>query len=331
MPRPPRKPKPDRLIERDGRLWQKCQQRKGRGTCPRTRPVEEFAPRMSEAKRAKFLRAAALYQATQSATARATVVQHAVGKCDHCRDIQKRSRVNPTTKVGKCRAYWHELKATHFHTCADCGGTRCIEADNVVSAADRAVLYEQGKVLVPKHHQLSDYNWWSMPAHGGVEGMRLEKDVCVPRCKMCHTLQPTSNAAKRVDPKTLPPAVPHEWTVDYKMANKRNDATKNWPRYCYVDKLKRAVGRCENLDCPRDGPGNGACVAGVEQCFDWEHTDAKAKDGEISRLCNKLPATYSEAEWKAAIHAELQRGKCKLLCSNCHFLKTHHGMVPKYE
>ena len=324
MPRPP-KPKPDRLIDRDGRLWQKCMHK-----CPRTRPVEEFAPRQGEANLEKFLEAVALYQKTPSAASRATVVEHATTCCDRCRDIAKRTSVNPTTKRGKCRAYWQELKTTHFHTCADCGGTRCIEADNVVSAADRAVLFREGKVLVPTHHQLSHYSWWAMPAHGGVEGMKLEAQVCVPRCCMCHNLQPTGSAGKRVDPSTLPPAVPHERSVDKKMYDKRWNAKRNWPRYCYVDSLKRAVGQCENLNCLRDGPGNGACVAGVEICFDWEHTNAKAKKKSITWLCGQLPATYSEAKWKAEIDAELKRGACKLLCKNCHHLKTHYGMVPTY-
>ena len=99
----------------------------------------------------------------------------------------------------------------------------------------------------------------------------------------------------------------------------------------YNDGLKRAIGQCENLDCPRDGPGNGKCIAGVEQCFDWEHVDAKAKEDNISWLCCNLPATIPEADWKAAIDAELERGKCRLLCANCHHEKTHYGAVMRYE
>ena len=335
MPRKPKaapKPKVDRLIERDGALWQKCQNTKGRGqTCPRTRSVEEFAPRRGEATLAEFLQAAVRYQETRSAEARATVVQHVTACCDHCRDIAKRSEVNPTTKKGKCRAYLHELRATEFRVCVHCGTTRCIELDNVVSDADRAVLYAEGKVYVPKHHALSDYKWWAIPAHGGVEGMKLEKAVCVPACKMCHTLQPTSASANRVDPNTLPNAVREEWKVDPKMYMKRLDATNHWPRYVYNDYLKRARGQCENLNCPRDGPGGGKCVAGVEQAFDWEHVNAAAKKREISWLCSNLPAHMPKDEWETEIDAELERGACKLLCGNCHHLKTHYKMVPRYE
>ena len=331
MPRPP-KPKVDRLIDRDGRLWQTCQKPKG---CKRTRPVEEFAPRRgSEAKLALFLQAAALYKETRSAASRATVVQHATASCDHCRDSAKRSKVNPTTTTGKCRAYLHELRATEFRECVHCGTTRCIELDNVVSDADRAVLYAGGEVYVPKHHQLSDFSWWARPAHGGVEGMRLEKAVCAPACRMCHALQPTSNSAKRVDPATLPPTYPgeqYDGEAGEKMYHKRRKARIRWPRHEYVDSLKRAIGQCENLDCPRDGPGGGKCIPGVEPAFDWEHTVPVDKEEHISALCRNLPAAMPEADWKAEIHAELERGKCKLLCRNCHHLKTFYGAVMRYE
>lgn len=323
MPRKPKpKPKPDRLIERDGALCKPCWS----GGCPFVRPVEEFAPRNNEANLALFLQAAALYRETKSVAARATIVQHATSSCDYCRDSTKRSEINPKTKKGKCRAYWQELQKTTFHTCVGCGGTRSIEADNVVSDAERAELYARGKVLHPKHHCLGDYGWWAK--NGGVHGMRLEKTVCLPRCRMCHALQPTSNP--RVDPSTLPPPVLHESVADPNMYVRRWHATKIWPRYVYNDALKRGVGECENLNCARDGPGGGYCIAGVERAFDWEHDDAGAKKAGISVLCGTLRANMSEAEWKAAIHAELERGACRLLCKNCHHLKTSHKIAPVY-
>ena len=319
-------PKPDRLIEHEGKLYQKCSQT----YCPRTCAVEKFAPRRCEAHLAKFEGAVAEYKETRSADARATIVQLATVTCDHCRDVNKRSQVNPTSTKGKCKAYWEELKKTTFHTCLDCGATRCVEADNVVSDADRAVLFEQGKVLHAKHHALSDYMWWARPAHGGVEGMKLEQQVCVGRCKMCHNLQPTGSAGNRVDPSTLPPPIPHEWKVNRKLYKQRWDAKRTWPRYMYSDRLKRSAGKCENLDCLRDGPGNGTCVVGVEQAFDWEHSKPRRKRKGISWLCAHLPANMPKAKWKKIIKAELIRGRCRLLCRNCHHLKTHYGMVPNY-
>ena len=329
MPRAPKAkpPKVDRLLQRPGgKLWKKCQQ----PNCPRTCPIEEFAPRKNEKFLAEFMQAILDYQELQMPWDRAIIVQHAVTTCNHCRDIQKRSDVNPNTKKGQCRAYLHELRATEFRNCKHCGTARCIEIDNVVDDAKRAVMYAEGKVAVPKHHMLSDYTWWARPAHGGVEGMKLEKAVCEPACNMCHALQPTSNSGNRVDPDTLPPAVPHERSVDKKMYNKRWDATKRWPRYEYVDRRKRAIGGCENLDCPRDGPGGGKCIAGVEQAFEWDHNPEK-KGRTISWLCANLPVNMPESEWKAIIDIEIADGECRLLCSNCHHEKTHCGMVPLYE
>jgi hypothetical protein len=321
-PKKPKKPKVDRLIERDGALCQPCSH------CSRTCAVGDFAPRKGDARIAKFRRAVAEYKETQSAEARATIVEYATKNCDFCRDVEKRSDVNPKGKKGQCKAYWEELKETTFHTCVDCGGTRCIEADNVVSDADRAVLFAEGKVLHATHHCLSGYGWWAR--HGGVEGMKLEQHVCVGRCRMCHTLQPTGSAGHRVDPSTLPLAVPHEFTVDKKLYRKRYNAKRKWPRYRFVDRYKREVGQCENLDCLRDGPGGGKCVAGVEQCFDWEHSRPKKKRAGISWLCCNLPTNMPKAEWKGKINRELIRGRCRLLCRNCHHLKTHYGMVPRY-
>ena len=193
-------------------------------------------------------------------------------------------------------------------------------------------MFAEGKVFVPTHHQLSHYTWWARSAHGGVEGMKLEQAVCVGRCRMCHILQPTGNAGNRVDPSTLPPAYPgeeYDGEAGKKMYDKRWNAKKTWPRYRFVDRYKREVGQCENLDCLRDGPGGGKCVAGVEQCFDWEHSRPKKEAGGISWLCCNLPV-MPKAEWKKIINDELIRGRCRLLCRNCHHLKTHHGMVPRY-
>ena len=175
--------------------------------------------------------------------------------------------------------------------------------------------------------RLSHYAWWAR--HGGVEDGARKESVrgAVP---MCHTLQPTSAASQRVDPNTLPP--PGKRVCRRPAAVHAAVAREEkWPRYVYVDGLKRAVGECENLDCARDGPGSGKCVAGVEQCFDWEHTKPHKKRKCISELCCQLPANMPEGRWKGKINRELKRGDCKLLCRNCHHLKTQHGMVPTYR
>ena len=327
MPRPP-KTKVDRLIERDGQLMKTCEKKQG---CNRTLPVEEFAPRKGEGLRSSFLQSIAAYYASPSVQTRAAVVARICKECDRCRDSRKRSTVSSNSASGKCRAYWHELKRTKFHTCVDCGGKRSLEADNVISEHERAELFAQGKVLHAQHHPLSDYVWWARRKNGGIDGMKLEAEVCVPRCNMCHKLQSTSNAGKRVNFDTLPDPVAQEWKVDEIMFRKRSKAKWRWPRHCYIDSLKLQVGLCENRDCLRDGPGNGRCVAGFEVCYDWEHTNAAVKGACISEMCSNLSQTMPLEEWKRKVRDELERGDCRLLCRNCHHLKTWYGMEPKYD
>ena len=326
MPRnpTPKKPKPDRLIERDGRLYQKCTS----GQCKRVSPVEEFAPRKGAANTEKFLQAVSAYNANQNANTRADVVACILTTCSHCRDIQRRSQLNPTTKNGSCRAFVRTLQRTKFHACVECGTTRAVEADHVATPEQRAALFAAGKLPHLKHHCLSDYKWWK--DNGGEEGLLLESTVCVPRCRMHHSLQPTSDQSGRVDPSTLPCTYSGETVADSQLYHRRGHAVKTWPRFLFNDGLKRGVGRCENLNCTRDGPGDGKCVEGVEVAFDWDHTNEKEKTMKIAEMIQTLEKYMPEEEWKARIVSELRRGECRLLCKNCHHLKTNYKMQPHY-
>ena len=139
----------------------------------------------------------------------------------------------------------------------------------------------------------------------------------------------TANADTDARPNPVPTTVRNGWSGNRRRGYERRRSKERWPRYVWVDKIKRSAGKCENLDCLRDGPGGGTCVAGVEQAFDWEHTQEARKRKGISDLCCQLPL-MPEAEWKEKIKAELIRGRCRLLCRNCHHLKTWHGMVMRY-
>ena len=92
--------------------------------------------------------------------------------CAQCRETQKKSEKNPTTKIGKCRQFWMEWKKGQ--RCIDCGlkDKRVIEADHV-----------RGK----KIYKLSDYPWWSR--NGGVESMVEELKKCEARCRFCHIIK----------------------------------------------------------------------------------------------------------------------------------------------
>ena len=90
--------------------------------------------------------------------------------CYHCRDINYRAIINPTTKKGVLRELWFEWKRNK--TCIGCGETKYIEADHYI-----------GK----KVHNCSDFNWWA--CHGGVQALKKEFAKCQPLCKFCHRLK----------------------------------------------------------------------------------------------------------------------------------------------
>ena len=92
-------------------------------------------------------------------------------KCLTCRTIDKKSKINPTTKSGKCRQAWIQWQKSH--SCADCGlnDHRVIQAD-----------HEGTKV-----YNCSAYNLWE--SNGGVPAQEQELSTCTPRCAFCHALK----------------------------------------------------------------------------------------------------------------------------------------------
>ena len=90
-------------------------------------------------------------------------------QCLTCRDVLRRSAINPTTTTGDCLEVWQGWKDDHV--CAQCGDARHIEADH----------------LGDKVHRCSHYSWWA--CHGGVEALKLELKKCQPLCRYCHRLK----------------------------------------------------------------------------------------------------------------------------------------------
>jgi len=89
--------------------------------------------------------------------------------CLTCRNVLRRTEINPTTKKGKCRKVWRNWKKSN--ECAQCGDGRHTEADH----------------LGDKVHRCSHYSWWA--CHGGVEALALELKKCQPLCRYCHRLE----------------------------------------------------------------------------------------------------------------------------------------------
>jgi len=105
-------------------------------------------------------------------------------KCRKCRDVASRSDVNPTTKKGKCKAFWEQWKASHSCPCG-ITDTRLLEADH----------------LSEKVKACSDYKWWSH--HGGVPAMERELATCQCLCGFCHRLKTKAERGTQKQPHIL--------------------------------------------------------------------------------------------------------------------------------
>jgi hypothetical protein len=82
-----------------------------------------------------------------------------------------RTRKNPTSTTGKCKARWEEWKSNNL--CVVCGetDTQLIEADH----------------LHDKVHQCSNASYWAW--HGGVPALERELKKCQSLCCWCHRLK----------------------------------------------------------------------------------------------------------------------------------------------
>lgn len=306
--------------------------------CKRSDP-EMFAPAERFAnEREAYEEALAAYDAAvkdkkapELAAARATIGKLATTACAPCRETQARSQKNPGTVKGDCYVEWERLKRELFHTCGRCGAQRAVEANHGATYAANKKLYnacvkaEGAEVAERKYpkaerkvESVSDYNWW--PSHGGMPAMRAEASKCDPLCRMCHMLDPSSDSAEcnRSDPAKFR-RVDYDTQENYANAVRR--ACYNMEKRNYNYALKRAVGRCERPDCPCDGPSGGACVAGFEQCYDWDHLNPATKGREISAICRNRNTLKTA---KPEIDAE--RAKCRLLCRNCHKTRKEWGV-----
>lgn len=108
-------------------------------------------------------------------------------RCSICRNTNRRSVINPTTKAGKCRGVYQTWKDNH--SCENCGicDPRLIEADH--------------QAEFKKVHRCGNYNWWA--CNGGVEALQAELDKCKPLCRFCHRLKSQAERKKETQPSRL--------------------------------------------------------------------------------------------------------------------------------
>ena len=319
---------------RTGELRATCAEGAKSKGCPKKLPqgLANFVPRQSPTDAKAFIEALEGYAFALGArdvdameTHRLVLEELRVQKCDHCRDKLAESQLEgPNNQTANCKREWQRIQREVLVCCVKCGGTRALEANHLDTATKKRDA--NGKPV-----QLSAYGLW--PALGGPPAMREEAELCECLCAMDHRLDDHTAAANRVDPATLGPPV--RCSEDEQLYDKQRKAAIKWPKYQYVDAIKRKIGRCENANCPCDGLAKGLCTLGFEVCFDFHHVDngatkavdANGKSRCIAQMCADL-RIRPEEEWKTEIDDELL--KTRMLCRNCHHLATWHKLEIEY-
>jgi hypothetical protein len=207
-------------------------------------------------------------------------------KCKKCRAIQKKSEENPTTAIGKCKAWWINWKQTNPCVMCEEEGENCvyprdwrlIQADHIEPKAERK------KRTGEEGHRLGDYTWWACPENDGVEGMEEEAKKCQALCIFHHR---TKSKEER-----------KEQTQRHYIEKRK-----------IINEKKRERGEC--LKCKR------ACVKGIEYLFDLDHRDEPNKTITVSNLVYKSWSYFDE-------ELPLELAKCDLLCCGCHAIKTYY-------
>lgn len=261
----------------------------GKRGCNHCKPLRDFRPSNSErtAKKQRYFDELGVLIETHGLTPELHDRIDAVRpqKCVACRRIQKRSDIKETTLKGATRAYHHEIRK---EPCIDCGRTDdASEFDHVVD----------GKTM-----NLGDHAWWAV--NGGVEAMKKEKALCVPRCRNCHMLRDNMAIynAKYANWGDMPDTTLAEHTAKW-------DKKQIHEKETYINGMKLRLGRCE--ECNLQVSENAYHI------FVFAHKTARDKEYNMADLRR---SRQSLATAKPLIDAEAER--CRLLCQVCHSKET---------
>ena len=236
--------------------------------------------------------------------------------CETCRHILKKSRENPNTKYGACRAKWFEIKADlERRGCSVCGCNDGMTVEHTIPSKKKRD--KKGNTV-----SLSDYPKWKYL--GGPDAMQAEYDKpsVVPMCINCNLMQPTCNAMKpKEDPDDLPDGK-RSGTPDERAAYMRKwQLIELRKKQDYVDNIKLnyvnqsgQVATCD--DCSFKMISRGLewdpGYTAYPHVFQFAHrSELDKKDGVAKLVCSRR----SFKTQKPLIDKEIKRSR--LLCMCC--------------
>ena len=342
-------------VDADGGLWGGCD-----GTCKhKDVNMAMFAPAESTqtngARQTLLAALDAFVEAwkakgwTEACKQRAVVERLRTKRCNVCCEGMK--KLSPAEQV--CKDEWDRMRQEACRKNDGCCNPDCTERG---MAAWIAISADHGTNL--KLCALSSYTWWS--CHGGVPAMREEAtQIYQWPCLCCHILEPTSTSGKIMNPETME-RKPNE--TEQRFRDRQAMAVIKFPKYEYVNTLKRAIGACQYPGCGRK------VVKGNESSFHFDHRVESEKrkcrclddeglaqgpchgcadrefgrNGGVGGLAgNAAQATALEyadkkktiptGRIKELIDTEAAPKTCKLLCDNCHLCRKPHGIARNEE
>ena len=343
-------------VDANGGLWGGCDNNCRHKDVDMTMFAPAKSTRTNGARQNFFAALAAFVEAwkskdwTEATKQRAIVERLRTKKCHLCCKSMK--RLGPAQEA--CKDEWDRMRQEACRigdgTTPGCCNPACPERG---MAAWIAISADHGEN--PKRRDLSDYFWWA--CHGGVLAMREEeKQIHQWPCVCCHMLEPTSKSGRINNPKTME-RKPNQ--TEQRFRDRQATAAITFPKYEYVNTLKRAIGACQYPECGR------MVVRGNEPSFHFDHRVESTKrkcrclndegkpkggchgcadrefgrSGGVSGLAGNLTqATALEKDAdgnpmgriKDLIDAEATP-KCDLLCTNCHVCRKPRGIARHEE
>lgn len=248
--------------------------------------------------------------------------------CDVCQEAA--SKLSPAEQA--CKDFW---VATRRKACEQQGGcanascpARGMDAERILQWDHKHGARDED-VEKRKTYRLSDYAWWSW--NGGVEAMRGEHAKGGRFiCGCCHALDESSSTSRRIVDPALVELLPDGKRMGTKeeaaQYNRKLNARIRAPKYAHVDAEKRRREKC--FYCERE------VKPGEEVCFELDHTDPTTKwfsktsrgcCGGVAGLCNSLAEAENPRKSPDVFgRLDSEMDLCKLLCVNCHTLRTHY-------